>query len=294
MPNDSVTEMPSRRREPSRLPVRGTIAAVGTVGALALLLSVRGGPLASFAPALAAGEDAATDDEPVVAAVTETSGADVAPGPVTLTGEPIETRWGDVQLVVTVEGDDIVDVQALVLPDSDHRSSRISDLVEPVLREEAITLDRADVSVISGATYTSEAYALSLQSALDQLAGAAARLSEAAPAGPSVDQEAPAEAPLPDPGAGDPVTVTGEPIAIRWGTVQVAVTVDGTDIIDIETLAIPDDDRRSARISERAEPILREEAIATDSAEVSVVSGATYTSRAYAASLQSALDQVGA
>jgi uncharacterized protein with FMN-binding domain len=166
--------------------------------------------------------------------------------------------------------------------------------VEPILREESITYDRAEVSVISGATYTSEAYALSLQSALDRLAGAAAGLSEAATAELSVDQGEPAETPLPDPGGGDPVTVTGDPIAIRWGTVQVAVTVEGTDIIDIETLAIPDGDRRSARISEEAEPVLREEAIATDSADVSVVSGATYTSRAYAASLQSALDQVGA
>jgi uncharacterized protein with FMN-binding domain len=56
---------------------------------------------------------------------------------------------------------------------------------------------------------------------------------------------------------------------------------------------MPTGDQRSARINTSAEPILREEAIATDSADVSVVSGATYTSEAYAASLQSALDQLG-
>jgi uncharacterized protein with FMN-binding domain len=52
-------------------------------------------------------------------------------------------------------------------------------------------------------------------------------------------------------------------------------------------------DQRSQRINSAAEPVLREEAIATDSADVSVVSGATYTSRAYAHSLQSALDRLG-
>jgi uncharacterized protein with FMN-binding domain len=93
--------------------------------------------------------------------------------------------------------------------------------------------------------------------------------------------------------AGEVRTATGEAVAIRWGDVQVAVTVQGDDIIDVETLALPLDDRRSERLNSQAEPILREEAIAADSADVSVVSGATYTSKAYAASLQSALDQLG-
>ena len=65
------------------------------------------------------------------------------------------------------------------------------------------------------------------------------------------------------------------------------------ELVGVETLAVPLDDRRSQRINATAEPILREEAIASDSADVSVVSGATYTSEAYAASLQSALDQLG-
>jgi uncharacterized protein with FMN-binding domain len=55
---------------------------------------------------------------------------------------------------------------------------------------------------------------------------------------------------------------------------------------------MPDGDRRSASISQQVEPILREYALAADSADIDVVSGATYTSRAYAYSLQSALDQL--
>jgi uncharacterized protein with FMN-binding domain len=82
-------------------------------------------------------------------------------------------------------------------------------------------------------------------------------------------------------------------MSIRWGDVQVAVTVQGDDILDVETLAVPTDDRKSQRINSRAVPMLREEAIAIDSSDVAVVSGATYTSEAYAGSLQSALDQLG-
>jgi hypothetical protein len=89
------------------------------------------------------------------------------------------------------------------------------------------------------------------------------------------------------------VRLVGDPVAIRWGEVQVAVTLEGGDIIDVESLALPLGDRHSSGINQRAEPVLRQQAIAIDSADVDVVSGATYTSRAYALSLQSALDQLG-
>ena len=72
---------------------------------------------------------------------------------------------------MTLEGDQIVDVQALQLPDGDRRSASISQQVEPMLRESALAVDSADIDIVSGATYTSLAYAYSLQSALDQLAG---------------------------------------------------------------------------------------------------------------------------
>lgn len=307
--------MDPQTREPSRLPLRGTVAAVGTVGGLVLLLSFDGGPLAptDAAMAIATAEPQPTGGKSV-ATDTTTSGGAVAIVPTVFTGDAIETRWGDVQVEVTLEGADITEVVALVLPGDDRHSASISDYVEPILREEAIAADSAHVSVISGATYTARAYAASLQSALDQAGVADAAV------GPEV--EALAEAPgdhraedelASDPVAGEAVTgesVTGEPVtdevvagevrtatgeavAIRWGDVQVAVTVQGVDIIDVEALALPLDDLRSERLSSQAEPILREEAIAADSADVSVVSGATYTSKAYAASLQSALDQLG-
>jgi len=89
------------------------------------------------------------------------------------------------------------------------------------------------------------------------------------------------------------VTAVGEAVSTKWGEVQVAVTAAAGDIIEVEAIALPVNDRRSLMISQGAEPVLREQAVAIDCAEVDVVSGATYTSLAYSASLQSALDQLG-
>jgi uncharacterized protein with FMN-binding domain len=279
--------MNAETREPTRLPVRGTIGLVGTVGALALLLSFRGAPSLLPEAVVAVGDEAPASDELLAATATESSAAEAVVEAQTLVGDLIETRFGDLQLEVTLEGSDIIEVVALSLPDDDSRSADISDDVGPILREEAIAYDTADVSVISGATYTSEAYADSLQSALDQ-----AGVADATVVAGSV-AEAPVEKVAVEAAAGETMKATGQAVAIRWGDVQVAVTVQGDDIIDVETLTIPDGDRKSRRINRTAEPVLREEAVAGDTADVSVISGATYTSEAYATSLQSALDQLG-
>lgn len=177
-----MNQRPHPPRQPSRLPIRGTIAAAGTVGALALLLSFQGGPLAPTETVRAVGDPPLATEELVASAApaSESVGDSVAPPtasptavatmtPTTAIGEPYSFRWGTVQVAVTAQAGDITDVQALQLPDGDRRSAQLSDYVEPILREEAITTDSSDVSVISGATYTSRAYAASLQSALDQL-----------------------------------------------------------------------------------------------------------------------------
>ena len=85
---------------------------------------------------------------------------------------------------------------------------------------------------------------------------------------------------------------TGTAVSFRYGTVQVQVTVSGGAITDITTLQAPGDGR-SGQISQYAVPILQSEALSAKSAQIDLVSGATYTSEAYAQSLQSALDQAG-
>lgn len=88
-------------------------------------------------------------------------------------------------------------------------------------------------------------------------------------------------------------TYTGSDVSTRFGNVQVKVTVSNGAITDVTALHLTDDDRRSAQISSRAAPILASEVVASQSARVSNVSGATYTSDAYLQSVQSALDQAG-
>ena len=86
--------------------------------------------------------------------------------------------------------------------------------------------------------------------------------------------------------------VTGTAVSFRYGTVQVQVTVSNGAITDITTLQAPGDGH-SGQISQYAVPILQSEALSAKSAQINLVSGATYTSEAYAQSLQSALDQAG-
>jgi uncharacterized protein with FMN-binding domain len=88
-------------------------------------------------------------------------------------------------------------------------------------------------------------------------------------------------------------TYTGDAVSTRYGDVQVAITVAGGTITDVTALQLTDQDGRSVQISNRAAPILRSEVLASQSASVGDISGATYTSRAYLGSLQSALDQAG-
>ena len=86
---------------------------------------------------------------------------------------------------------------------------------------------------------------------------------------------------------------TGSSIGTFFGDVQVSVTISGGKISDVKALQLTNADGRSVQISNRAAPILRSEVLKSQSANVSNVSGATYTTQGYLSSLQSALDQAG-
>jgi uncharacterized protein with FMN-binding domain len=73
----------------------------------------------------------------------------------------------------------------------------------------------------------------------------------------------------------------------------VKVTIKNGKITEVTVLAYNDGDPRSAQISQAAIPTLRSEVLSKQTAAVDTVSGATYTSNAYEASLQSALDKAG-
>jgi uncharacterized protein with FMN-binding domain len=87
-------------------------------------------------------------------------------------------------------------------------------------------------------------------------------------------------------------TYTGPVVETEYGPVQVAVTEQGGRIVDAKALQLPTDRPRSLSISEQAAPLLREEALQAQSAQINIVSGATFTSEGYAESLQKALSRV--
>jgi uncharacterized protein with FMN-binding domain len=72
---------------------------------------------------------------------------------------------------------------------------------------------------------------------------------------------------------------------------QVEIVVASGKITNVKALRVTDQGGRSAQISNYAVPILRKEVLAAQSAKVSSVGGATYTSEGYISSLQSALDK---
>jgi len=88
-------------------------------------------------------------------------------------------------------------------------------------------------------------------------------------------------------------TFTGATATNRYGSVTVTVTVSGGRITNVTAKTIATDDK-SAQINARAVPVLKSEVIAAQSAAIANVSGATYTTRSYVTSLQSALDKAGA
>ena len=86
----------------------------------------------------------------------------------TVTGTAAQTRYGPVQVQLEVSGSTITNVSVLQYPNSDGRDIQINQYALPQLIQQTLDQQDGSVSMISGATYTSEGYSQSLQSALDQ------------------------------------------------------------------------------------------------------------------------------
>ena len=85
----------------------------------------------------------------------------------TYKGTAVQTRFGPVQVQITVANGKITDVTALQLTNTDRKSIQISNRAAPLLRSKVLAAQSADVQTVSGATITSDAYLTSLQAAID-------------------------------------------------------------------------------------------------------------------------------
>jgi uncharacterized protein with FMN-binding domain len=93
--------------------------------------------------------------------------------------------------------------------------------------------------------------------------------------------------------SGSSGSVTGDTVHTRWGPVQVQITTDNGSITAVQVVQYPSENGKDVAINNYALPILVDETLAAQSAEIDMVSGATVTSVGYTDSLQSALDQAG-
>lgn len=86
----------------------------------------------------------------------------------TYTGQSTDTRWGPVQVRITVSGGRITAAEAVDYPMNNGRDQQINRYAIPQLQNETLQAQSAQIDMVSGATYTSEGYTTSLQSAIDQ------------------------------------------------------------------------------------------------------------------------------
>ena len=90
-----------------------------------------------------------------------------APTTRTVNGEAIDTQYGPVQVQVKIRGSRIVSATAIDYPQGSGRDREINSYAVPALQQETVSAQSARIDTVSGATYTSEGYVQSLQSALD-------------------------------------------------------------------------------------------------------------------------------
>ena len=155
---------------------RITIWLLSTVAALVLLFSYRTSTMGvgGGTSAIAAGGDttsagSADDAGSAAGGTTEGSstGSGTSSGSGRYDGSVAQTRWGPVQVRITTSGGKITDVSVLQVPDGNHRDQQINDYAVPILRQEAMAAQSAEIDTVSGATVTSDGYRESLQAAID-------------------------------------------------------------------------------------------------------------------------------
>jgi hypothetical protein len=137
---------------------------LGTVTVVVLLFGYRtslAGPLATTGATVAS-------PPPSTAGASSSSSGTTAASSRTVTGPVVQTRWGPVQVEVTVKGGRLSDISVLQQPNGNPRDQQINAYALPILVQETLDAQSAEIDMVSGATVTSDGYRQSLQGALDE------------------------------------------------------------------------------------------------------------------------------
>jgi uncharacterized protein with FMN-binding domain len=175
-----------KRKSPLR---RIVLASAATVSGMVLLLSMKphtSPGIAVAAPAPSSSASAATGSggssgsggsgggstgsSSSSGSSSPSSGARTS-GTKTVTGDSVQTQYGPVQVRITVKNGKLTDVTAVTYPQDSPRDQEINSYAVPQLNREALAAQSANIDAVSGATYTSQGYQQSLQSALDSAKG---------------------------------------------------------------------------------------------------------------------------
>ncbi len=164
---------------------RVILAIVCTAAALALLLSFKtrsttGLASSAVIPLDQNGASASSTGSPTSATgsagageagssgAKSTSGASTTAASKTVAGDVVSTIYGPIQVTITVKDGKISSATVPEYPDGTMRDEQINSFALPELVQETVAADSAHIDAVSGASYTSQGYISSLQSAIDK------------------------------------------------------------------------------------------------------------------------------
>jgi uncharacterized protein with FMN-binding domain len=147
--------------------------AVGAVAGFAGVIGLHGRTAAAAPPRAAGG--APGRSQPASSAPSASSGtapaasSSPARGTRSVTGAMEQFGYGELSVRVTVNGNRITNVTVPALQTAEPFSQQLSEQAIPMLKSQVLAAESASINGVSGATFTSQAYATSLQAALDKL-----------------------------------------------------------------------------------------------------------------------------
>jgi uncharacterized protein with FMN-binding domain len=152
---------------------RNLAALLGTLSALVLIFSYHTSldssgststPAAAAAP-LTPGSGSSSGSS---SSSSSSGSSSSSSGTKTYTGKVADTRWGPVQVKITVTDGKVTTAEATQVPSDNPRDQEINSYAVPALNQEAVQAQSSQIDAVSGATVTSDGYIQSLQSAIDQ------------------------------------------------------------------------------------------------------------------------------
>lgn len=145
------------------------VAVMGTLSGLVMLFGYHTSTNSSSAAAVTSAGETSTGTTGSSGSTSSSGSSSSSSGSSgTFTGDAVDTRWGVVQVAITVSDGKITKAEAVQYPSDNRKDQEINSYAVPQLNSEVVAAQSASIDAVSGATVTSDGYLQSLQSAIDQ------------------------------------------------------------------------------------------------------------------------------